>query len=424
VYALVSNHKVVKDLWERIQLLMQGISLIKQERECKLYDEFDKFASVITSRYPTTNNQLRNSSNPRTCTPGASGSNSAKQRTIICYNYNGEGHTSKQYTKPKRKREMLGLRIKYSYQADDLDAYDSNCDVLNTAKVALMASLSHYGLDVLIEVHNPDNIDYNMINQSVQAMPSSEQSSVVNHSETAITIDSNIIPYYQTYTPGASGSNSAKQRTIICYNYNGEGHTSKQYTKPKRKREMLGLRIKYSYQADDLDAYDSNCDVLNTAKVALMASLSHYGLDVLIEVYNPDNIDNNMINQSLQAMPSSEQSSVVNHSETAITIDSNIIPYYQDNSVSNQSAPNFDQYFEVNELKAHSQEKDMVITKLKERIKSLSRNVNEDKENDMIIGALKDKLRKLKRKALVDNVFTTYTIAPEMLKFDVEPIAP
>nr|GFC52595.1 hypothetical protein [Tanacetum cinerariifolium] len=57
VYELVSTHKVAKDLWERIQMLMQGTSLTKQERECKLYDEFDK--------YPTTNNQLRTSSNPR-----------------------------------------------------------------------------------------------------------------------------------------------------------------------------------------------------------------------------------------------------------------------------------------------------------------------------------------------------------------------
>nr|GEX20854.1 hypothetical protein [Tanacetum cinerariifolium] len=43
IYTLVSTHKVVKDLWERIQMLMQGTSLTKQERECKLYDEFDKF---------------------------------------------------------------------------------------------------------------------------------------------------------------------------------------------------------------------------------------------------------------------------------------------------------------------------------------------------------------------------------------------
>nr|GEX29735.1 hypothetical protein [Tanacetum cinerariifolium] len=44
VYALVSTYKVAKELWERIQMLMQGTSLTKQERECKLYDEFDKFA--------------------------------------------------------------------------------------------------------------------------------------------------------------------------------------------------------------------------------------------------------------------------------------------------------------------------------------------------------------------------------------------
>ncbi|GKG23531.1 hypothetical protein Tco_0391567, partial [Tanacetum coccineum] len=53
------------------------------------------------------------------------------------------------------------------YQADDLDADDSDCNELNIAKVALMANLSHFGSDVLVEVHNPDNMDNNMINQDV-----------------------------------------------------------------------------------------------------------------------------------------------------------------------------------------------------------------------------------------------------------------
>nr|GFD04563.1 integrase, catalytic region, zinc finger, CCHC-type, peptidase aspartic, catalytic [Tanacetum cinerariifolium] len=39
-----------------------------------------------------------------------------------------------------------------AYQADDLNAYDSDCDEINTAKVALMANLSHYGSDDLAEV--------------------------------------------------------------------------------------------------------------------------------------------------------------------------------------------------------------------------------------------------------------------------------
>ncbi|GJU13950.1 integrase, catalytic region, zinc finger, CCHC-type containing protein [Tanacetum coccineum] len=188
-------------------------------------------SAVVTSRYPTTNNQLRNS----TYTPGASGSNSGKQRTVICYNCKGEGHMSKQCTKPKRKRDDTWFKDKVllvqaqansqilheeelafladpgiaegqstqtvithnvAYQADDLDAYDSDCE-LNTAKVAIMVNLSHYGSNVLAEVHNPDNIDNNMINQGVQARPSSEQSSVVYHLETKITSDSNIIPYSQ-----------------------------------------------------------------------------------------------------------------------------------------------------------------------------------------------------------------------------------
>nr|GEW26919.1 hypothetical protein [Tanacetum cinerariifolium] len=57
--------------------------------------------------------------------------------------------------------------------------------------------------------------------------------------------------------PFASGSRgtSGRQRVIMCYNC----------------------------KADDLDAYDSDCDELNTVKVALTANLSHYGLDNLAE---------------------------------------------------------------------------------------------------------------------------------------------
>ncbi|GKC33989.1 hypothetical protein Tco_1046373 [Tanacetum coccineum] len=45
-------------------------------------------------------------------------------------------------------------------------------------------------------------------------------------------------------------------------------------------------------------------------------------------------------------------------------------------------------------------------------------------EKDLVITALKNELRKLKGKDLADNVVTKNTIAPEMLKIDVEPIAP
>nr|GEZ27980.1 hypothetical protein [Tanacetum cinerariifolium] len=151
---------------------------------------------VVTSRYPPTNIQLRTSSNPhqqatinngrvtiqpikgrqnslivgvsRQYTSEPSGTNSGKHRVIVCYNCKGEGHMSRQCTKPKRKRDEAWFKDKgllyvvthnAPYQADDLDAYDSDCDEINSAKIALMANLSHYGSDNLAE----DNKNVNEI---------------------------------------------------------------------------------------------------------------------------------------------------------------------------------------------------------------------------------------------------------------------
>ncbi|GJR88148.1 hypothetical protein Tco_0212159 [Tanacetum coccineum] len=164
-------------------------------------------SAVITSCYPTTNNQLRNLSNPgqqvtindgrvtlqlvhgrqisvaagttRTYTPAASGSNSGKQWTVISQ-ANGQILHEEELAFLADPRTAEGqatqnvITHNTTYQAYDLDAYDYDCDELNTAKVALMANLSHYGLDALVEVNDHDNMDNNMINQVVQVMPSSE----------------------------------------------------------------------------------------------------------------------------------------------------------------------------------------------------------------------------------------------------------
>nr|GEV41552.1 hypothetical protein [Tanacetum cinerariifolium] len=37
VYAIVNHHKVSKDIWDRVKLLMQGTKLSLQEKECKDY---------------------------------------------------------------------------------------------------------------------------------------------------------------------------------------------------------------------------------------------------------------------------------------------------------------------------------------------------------------------------------------------------
>ncbi|GKD46545.1 integrase, catalytic region, zinc finger, CCHC-type containing protein [Tanacetum coccineum] len=204
IYALVSQHRVAKDLWEKIKLLMQGTSLTKQEHAI----------GAVSSEHQVQGRQTTYAAGTtRKYTPGASGSNTGKQRTVICYNCKGEGHIAKQCTKPKRKRDETWFNDKVllvqaqagrqalteeeiafladpglpdvqtsqtvithnaAYQADDLDAYDSDCDELNSAKIALIDNLSRNSSDALTEVHNPDNLTYDLINQSEQMMTSSE----------------------------------------------------------------------------------------------------------------------------------------------------------------------------------------------------------------------------------------------------------
>ncbi|GJS81139.1 integrase, catalytic region, zinc finger, CCHC-type containing protein [Tanacetum coccineum] len=139
-------------------------------------------SAVVSSRYPTTNNQLKNS----TFTPGASGNNSGKQRIVTCYNYKGEGHMSKQCTKPRRKRDDSWFKDKVllvQAQASGQILHEEELAFLadpGIPEVALMANLSHYGSDALAKVHNHDNMNNNMINQVVQYVIESQQAAVQN----------------------------------------------------------------------------------------------------------------------------------------------------------------------------------------------------------------------------------------------------
>nr|GEV75566.1 hypothetical protein [Tanacetum cinerariifolium] len=243
--ALVANHQMNKSPYQPHQQLVVPVFQKGDDAIDAINHMMSFLTAVVSSRNPSTNNQLRTSLNPR------------QQATIK--NGRGEGHLSKQCIKPKRKRDGAWFKdkvllvqaqangqvlhekelefladpgiaetqsIQYvitknaAYQADDLDAYDSDCDEINSAKIALMANLSHYGSDNLDEVHNQDNITNNVIYQDVQATSTSEQSNILNKSETKITSDSNIISYSKymnefQYTTIQNLSSPAQQDDLI-----------------------------------------------------------------------------------------------------------------------------------------------------------------------------------------------------------------
>nr|GFB16554.1 hypothetical protein [Tanacetum cinerariifolium] len=188
--------------------------------------------AVVTSRYPATNNQIRTSSNPRqqatinngrvtiqpiqgrqnfvsasSSRPFTSGSGGApgKQRDkVLLVQAQANGHVLQEeelefLADPGTAESSSNQNVvttNVAYQADDLDAYDSNCDEINTAKIALMEKLSHYGSDNLAEVNNHDNRT-NHFPQEMQVPLTSEQSTILTKSNTEIASDSNIISYSQ-----------------------------------------------------------------------------------------------------------------------------------------------------------------------------------------------------------------------------------
>nr|GEV95889.1 hypothetical protein [Tanacetum cinerariifolium] len=213
VYSLVNHYIVSNDLWEKVQLLIQ----VNQQTHLAEFPQIDSsladhvfkqgddpidainkmmsFLSIeILSRFFTTNNQLRNSSNAiqqanihdrrvtvqpvqgrqslfaagtsrtRANISGIGRNNSGKQRVVKCFNCQGEAQRSGKVLN-KEELDFLAdpgvtkgpvtqtvITHNVAYQVDDLDAYDSDCDDFSTAKAVLMANLSSYGSDVLFKI--------------------------------------------------------------------------------------------------------------------------------------------------------------------------------------------------------------------------------------------------------------------------------
>ncbi|GJU46682.1 retrovirus-related pol polyprotein from transposon TNT 1-94 [Tanacetum coccineum] len=189
--------------------------------------------AIAASRFPSTNNQLRTSSNPRsqaTIQDGrvtvqqvqgrqgqsyvgtgnkgnatsSYGNNAGGQaRVVKCYNCQGEGHMARQCTKPKRPRNSALFQAKLCSQAQEL---------------------GH----------------------------------VLDEEQLAFFVD-----------PGIPDGQAA-QTTI-----------------PNND----------AFQTEDLDAYDSNCDDVSTTQAILMANLSNYGSVVISEVPHSETYHNDMDNQ-------------------------------------------------------------------------------------------------------------------------------
>ncbi|GJX03708.1 retrovirus-related pol polyprotein from transposon TNT 1-94 [Tanacetum coccineum] len=196
VYSLVNHYRVAKDLWERVQLLMQGTSLTKQERECKLYDAFYKFAHI-------------------------------KEESL----HHLTPEWSKFVTNVKLVRDL------HTTKFDQLNAYLEQHE-LHANEVRIMRACNQDPL-ALVANHqttpshfNTYQSSYNNPQVSVQPVQGRQSSFPVGTSGTM----ANIL--------GTGGNKSGQQRVVKCFNCQGEGHMARQCPNPKRKRDATWFRDK------------------------------------------------------------------------------------------------------------------------------------------------------------------------------------
>ncbi|GJY15623.1 retrovirus-related pol polyprotein from transposon TNT 1-94 [Tanacetum coccineum] len=126
-----------------------------------------------------------------------------------------------------------------------------------------------------------------------------------------------------------------------------------------------------AYQADDLDVYDSDCDDFSTAKAVLMANLSSYGSTVLFKVPYSENTHTDMLNQSVQEMSYSEQTHLDTNS--SVQQDAMILSVFEQlsNQVTNCNKVNKDNLIANESLSAE-------IKRYKEQVKLLEERQNVD----------------------------------------------
>ncbi|GJW75055.1 hypothetical protein Tco_0134425 [Tanacetum coccineum] len=154
------------------------------------------FLSIVASRFPPSNNQLRTSSNPRNQVTIQDGRVIVQQiQGRQNHSYVGTGNRgiatpSKGNFAASQPRKLMLAKAQEAGQILDEEQLAFLAD-----PAVLMAKLSSYDTEVLSEVPYSDSYLNDMINQDVQEMQYSEQTHIDDFQDNEIHSDSNTIPY-------------------------------------------------------------------------------------------------------------------------------------------------------------------------------------------------------------------------------------
>nr|GEW87327.1 hypothetical protein [Tanacetum cinerariifolium] len=382
VYALVDHQEASKDIWDRVKMLMKGTELSYQERECILYNLFDKFAHVPGNKGIATNSKGIVAIGP--------------PRVVKCYNCQEEGHMVRQCTQPKRLRNVAWFKEKLML-AEALEAgqildeeqlvflADPDCDDLSLAKAVLMANISSYDPEVL-----PETL----------ILEEESRSKMLDEQNDPILVEKKIKISLIDY----SKLNKIKEDFGKCFVTQKELFAEQAFWLKHSSLSETPVTSHIPFRIEAPNELSNKCLEIEIELFKNKDFVEKEAYDKLVKSYS--NLEKNFISLELETQLNQEI-------------------FQRENSGENLNAPTFNQSFEINELKAQSQDKDMVFRKLKERIKSLSRkdSVENVKKDIDEIETINIELEH--RKNIINTVVSkpNATLAPRMLKLDIEPIS-
>nr|GEW86373.1 hypothetical protein [Tanacetum cinerariifolium] len=310
-------------------IILQGLhtDIYSLERECKLYDAFDKFTHIkgeSLHTYYLRFTQLINDMN-------------IYKMKMEQFQVNTKFLSSLSPEYSKLVTDVKLVKDFHTSNFDQLYAYLEKHE-LHANEVCLMSPFVDSGFTVHVFSPRDDSISF--LNKAMpfqtavasSRFPSSDNqlrtsSNIRNHA----TIQDGRVTVQQvqgrqgqnysgtTYKVNAASlmgnTTNGQARIIKCYNCQGEGHMARQCTQLKRPRNATWFKEKAmlaeaqeagqildeeqlaflanpgiqsnqaqtiiphnpAFQTKDLNTYDSNCDDLSTAQAVLMANISNYG---------------------------------------------------------------------------------------------------------------------------------------------------
>ncbi|GJX58517.1 hypothetical protein Tco_0289907 [Tanacetum coccineum] len=457
---------------------LKATNIVLQDDPIACLNKAMAFLTAVASlKFPSTNNQLRTSLNPRNQATIQDGRVTVQQiqgrqgQSYAGIGYNGNATSFGGNNTDRQERAVKCYNCQYpsildsqaaqttilnnaAFQTEDLDAYDFDCDDVSNAKAVLMANLSKYGYDVISKLPHFEPYHNDMDNQSVHATQDFKQTPVLDFSDNKITSDSNIIPYSQYFTRekmiDSQMDDMIKEKLTLKQQIDSlEQNISNQI---KEKESLLQTFTVFKNESKEKESKYMENEIDLEKKTKELDNIIYKKAQWI----KPTLYDGSVISSQLVAIP------VIDEEETLILEELNHLSEDFGKRFVPQQELFAEQAFWLQTSNPNTKQSDITPGRIevpselpkifKDQFDSIKKTCVRSKEHSdsliaqlnsksienadlkaqiqdkvFVITSLKNDLRKLKGKEIIDNaaqIPSAITIVPGMFKLDLDPLAP